>query len=32
LLVGPPVPTPPAFTALALAGLAALTLMERADG
>jgi hypothetical protein len=32
LLVGPPVPTPPAFTALALAGLAALTLMECADG
>jgi hypothetical protein len=32
LLAGPPVPAPPAFAALALAGLAALTLMERADG
>jgi hypothetical protein len=31
LLVGPPVPTPPAFTALALAGLAALGLLERQD-
>ncbi len=29
LLDGPPVPTPPAFTGLALAGLAALDLLER---
>jgi hypothetical protein len=33
LLNGPPLPAPPAFTALALAGLAALRLMkERNDG
>ena len=31
LLDGPPVPTPPAFTGLALAGLAALDLLERHD-
>ncbi len=31
LLDGPPVPTPPAFTGLALAGLAALDLLERRD-
>ncbi len=32
LLDGPPLPAPPAFTALALAGLAALRLRERDDG
>lgn len=33
LLNGPPLPAPPSFTALAMAGLAALTLMEkRSDG
>ena len=31
LLDGPPIPTPPAFTGLALAGLAALDLLERRD-
>ena len=30
LLVGPPLPAPPAFTGLALAGLGALKMMERA--
>jgi len=31
LLNGPPLPAPPSFTGLALAGLAALTLIERAE-
>ena len=31
LLNGPPLPAPPAFTALAIAGLAALKLIERAE-
>jgi hypothetical protein len=31
VLDGPPIPTPPAFTGLALAGLAALDLLERHD-
>ncbi len=31
VLDGPPIPTPPAFTGLALAGLAALDLLERRD-
>ncbi len=29
---GPPVPAPPSFSALALAGIAALALLEPADG
>jgi LPXTG-motif cell wall-anchored protein len=29
LLAGPPIPAPPAFTGLALAGLGALLLMKR---
>jgi hypothetical protein len=29
LLSGPPLPAPPSFTALAIAGLAALSLVER---
>jgi hypothetical protein len=29
ILNGPPLPAPPAFTALAIAGLAALSLIER---
>ncbi|WP_188054451.1 hypothetical protein [Sphingosinithalassobacter sp. CS137] len=32
LLVGPPIPAPPAFTGLALAGLGALLLMRRGHG
>lgn len=31
LLVGPPLPAPPSFTGIAIAGLAALTLMEAGD-
>jgi hypothetical protein len=31
LLNGPPLPAPPAFTALAIAGLAAVRLIERSD-
>ncbi len=32
ILAGPPIPAPPAFTGLALAGLAALMLLERGRG
>lgn len=32
LIAGPPLPAPPSFTALAIAGLAALRLREREDG
>jgi hypothetical protein len=32
LLAGPPIPAPPAFTGLALVGLAALLLMRRTRG
>lgn len=31
LQVGPPLPAPPAFTGMALTGLAGLTLLEHAD-